>query len=97
LKFEFAPDERNVESFQHLVEKTYFDNDTLLEFITTRLVDHCCILSACAGQREDWTRGEVSNPRGRCDPYERVNARLEVNKLAHERGDQELYSATLNT
>ena len=74
LKFEVAPDESTVDSFQHLVGEKYFDDDTLLEFITTRVVEYMDAIvafHACAGQREDWTRGEVSNPCGRCDPYER--------------------------
>ena len=37
LRFEVAPDESTVESFLHLVGAKYFDDDTLLEFITTRV------------------------------------------------------------
>ena len=37
LKFEVAPDESTVDSFLHLVGEKYFDDDTLLEFITTRV------------------------------------------------------------
>ena len=40
LKFEVAPDESTVESFQHLVGEKYLDDDTLLEFITTRVVEY---------------------------------------------------------
>jgi hypothetical protein len=40
LKFEVAPDESTVASFQHLVGEKYFDDDTLLEFITTRVVEY---------------------------------------------------------
>ena len=39
LKFEVAPDESTVESFSHLVGAKYFDDDTLLEFITTRVAE----------------------------------------------------------
>ncbi len=35
-----ASDESTVESFQHLVGETYFDDDTLLDFITTRVVEY---------------------------------------------------------
>ena len=37
MKFEVAPDESTVESFLHLVGEKYFDDDTLLEFVTTRV------------------------------------------------------------
>ena len=37
LKFEVASDESTVESFHHLVGPKYLDDDTLLEFITTRV------------------------------------------------------------
>ena len=37
LKFEVAPDESTVELFHHLVGAKYLDDDTLLEFITTRV------------------------------------------------------------
>ena len=37
MKFEVAPDESKVESFLHLVGEKYFDDDTLLEFVTTRV------------------------------------------------------------
>jgi hypothetical protein len=40
LKFEVAPDESTVESFQHLVGKKYLDDDTFLEFVTTRVVEY---------------------------------------------------------
>ena len=40
LKFEVAPDESTVESFQHLVGEKYLDDDTLLELITTRVVEY---------------------------------------------------------
>ena len=37
LSFEVAPDECTVDSFQHLVGENYFDDDTQLEFVTTRV------------------------------------------------------------
>jgi hypothetical protein len=40
LKFEVVLDESTVESFQHLVGETYLDNNTLLKFITTRVVEY---------------------------------------------------------
>ena len=40
LKFEVAPDESTVESFQHLVGEKYLDDDTFLEFVTTRVVEY---------------------------------------------------------
>ena len=65
-----APDENSVESSQQLVGETVFDDDTLLEPITTRAVEHKDAIAAVRapvlanGKR-------VSNPRGQCDPYER--------------------------
>ena len=38
LSFEVATDESTVDAFQHLVGEVYFDDDTLLEFVTTRVV-----------------------------------------------------------
>ena len=66
-----APDESSVESFQQLVGETVFDDDTLLEVITTRAVEHKDAIAAVRAPvlGEDCTR--VSNPRGQCDPYER--------------------------
>ncbi len=40
LKFEVALDESTVASFQHLVGEKYFNDDTLLDFITTRVVEY---------------------------------------------------------
>ena len=40
MKFEVAPDESTAESFSHLVGEKYFDDDTLLEFVTTRVVEY---------------------------------------------------------
>ena len=40
MKFEVAPDESTVESFTHLVGEKYLDDDTLLEFVTTRVVEY---------------------------------------------------------
>ena len=40
LKFEVAPDESTVESFNHLVGENYFDDDTHLEFRTTRVEEY---------------------------------------------------------
>ena len=39
LSFEVATDESTVESFQHLVGEHYYDDDTQLEFVTTRVVE----------------------------------------------------------
>ena len=38
-KTEVAPDESTVEDFQHLVGEAYTDDDTRLEFVTTRVVE----------------------------------------------------------
>ena len=46
MKFEVAPDESTVESFHHLVGANYFDDDTLLEFITTRMVENTDAIDA---------------------------------------------------
>ena len=35
-----APDESTVESFQHLVGEKYLNDDTFLEFVTTRVVEY---------------------------------------------------------
>ena len=40
LSFEVAKNESTVDSFQHLVGENYFDDDTLLEFVTTRVVEY---------------------------------------------------------
>ena len=40
LSFEVAPDESTVDSFDYLVGAHYFDDDTDLEFITTRIAEH---------------------------------------------------------
>ena len=40
LSFEVAPDESTVDSFDHLVGAHYFDDDTDLEFVTTRIAVH---------------------------------------------------------
>ena len=40
LSFEVAPDESTVDTFQHLVGESYSDDDTLLEFVTTRVVEY---------------------------------------------------------
>jgi hypothetical protein len=40
LSFEVASDESTVDSFQHLVGESYSDDDTLLEFVTTRVVEY---------------------------------------------------------
>ena len=40
LSFEVAPDESTVEDFQHLVGEIYSDDDTLLEFVTTRIAEY---------------------------------------------------------
>ncbi len=47
LSFEVVPDESTVDSFDHLVEAHYFDDDTDLEFITTKIAEwhierQCC-------------------------------------------------------
>ncbi len=41
-----APDESSVDSFQQLVGKTVLDDDTLLELITTRAVEHMDAIAA---------------------------------------------------
>ena len=40
LSFEVATDETTVDAFRHLVGENYFDDDTLLEFVTTRVVEY---------------------------------------------------------
>ncbi len=40
LKFDVAPDESTVELFQHLVGEKYLNDDTFLEFVTTRVVEY---------------------------------------------------------
>ena len=40
LSFEVAQDESTIDSFEHLVGEKYFDDDTDLEFVTTRVALH---------------------------------------------------------
>ena len=46
LSFEVAPDESTVDSFDHLVGAHYFDDDTDLEFVTTRIAVHNSLIVA---------------------------------------------------
>ena len=83
-----APDESSVESFQQLVGETVFDDDTLLEPITTRAVEHKNAIAA--------VRAPVlaNGKTGRESPIHVANvirmsavkARLKVEKPSHERG-----------
>ena len=97
-----APDESSVESFQQLVGETVFDDDTLLEPITTRAVEHKDAIAA--------VRAPVlaNGKTGRESPIHVANvirmsavrARLNVDKPGHELGSgtgRELDSLTLNT
>ncbi len=90
LKFEVAPDESTVDTFQHQVGETYFDNDTLLEFIATRVVEYMdaivafrapVLISRKIGREE---KSPIRVADVIC--MSAVNARLEVNKPGHERG-----------
>ncbi len=104
MKFEIEPDESTVESFQYLVGKTYFDDDTLLEFITTRVVEYidaivafrASVLASGKIGREEKSPIHVAD----VIRMSTVNARLEVNKPGHDLGSgtgREWNSTTLNS
>ncbi len=90
MKFEVAPDESTVESFQHLVGETYLDDDTLLEYITTRVVEYmdaivafrAPVLASRKIGREEKSLIHVAD----VIRMSAVNARLELNKPSHELG-----------
>ncbi len=103
LKFEVALDEYR-RFFQHLVGETYLDYDTLLEFITTRVVEYMdaivafrapVLASGKIGREEKSLIHLADVIRMRA-----VNARFQLNKPGHELGSgtsRELDSATLNS
>ena len=64
LSFEVAPDESTVDSFDYLVGAHYFDDDTDMEFITTRIAERNGLIVAY--RAPVLSRGEVADTCFRC-------------------------------
>ncbi len=67
MSFEVAQDESTVATFQHLVGENYFDDDPLLEFVTTRVVEYKGLIVAyrtpVLDERQSWLGRKAADTR----------------------------------